>query len=377
MSFQDYGLIFRRRKWVILLGVILGSGAGAALNHVTEPVYRATARIEIQREPNRSLLTGEVTQNPSFQTENVSLFTAAETIVSRGMLERVVAALRDRPGMMSDAVRTQGIDRQVDWLAARVNVEPVRDTRLVNIHAEHGNPRCAATIADSVARFFAESHSRQREAGAGSLVRFLEQQLDQIKQKIEESERWLVNGQQGDPFTLEKRLEQLTLTMGELQRKLATSNSELARARQIYKELHPKYISLDQENATVRAEITAAEHEMRRINDTLQRYSLVQSELKGNRELHGMLLVKLKEAQINGQMQSDLVQIEQAAAVPVAPIRPKKAMNLAVCLMAGILAGIGLAFLLEHLRHTIRTPDQVAEHLELPVLGLIPKVAKP
>jgi capsular polysaccharide biosynthesis protein len=45
--------------------------------------------------------------------------------------------------------------------------------------------------------------------------------------------------------------------------------------------------------------------------------------------------------------------------------------------MAGILAGVGLAFLLEHLRHTIRTPDQVAEHLELPVLGLIPKVAKP
>jgi len=43
--------------------------------------------------------------------------------------------------------------------------------------------------------------------------------------------------------------------------------------------------------------------------------------------------------------------------------------------MVGLVAGIGLALLMEYLRRCIRTPKDVAEQLHLPVLGMIPRRA--
>jgi len=54
-------------------------------------------------------------------------------------------------------------------------------------------------------------------------------------------------------------------------------------------------------------------------------------------------------------------------------VRPRKLLNFIVCVFAGLVVGAGLAFLREYLRRTIRTPQDVDEYLQLPVLGLIPK----
>ena len=54
-------------------------------------------------------------------------------------------------------------------------------------------------------------------------------------------------------------------------------------------------------------------------------------------------------------------------------MRPRKILNLLVCVFAGLVTGTGLAYLREYLRRTIRTPQDVDEYLQLPVLGLIPK----
>ena len=50
-------------------------------------------------------------------------------------------------------------------------------------------------------------------------------------------------------------------------------------------------------------------------------------------------------------------------------------MNFAIGILLGILSGAGLALLLESLRRTIRTPKDVEDALQLPVLGVIPKEA--
>jgi capsular exopolysaccharide synthesis family protein len=42
----------------------------------------------------------------------------------------------------------------------------------------------------------------------------------------------------------------------------------------------------------------------------------------------------------------------------------------------GLFLGIGSAFFLEYMVNTIKTPDDVAQHLDLPVLGVVPRIAK-
>lgn len=56
------------------------------------------------------------------------------------------------------------------------------------------------------------------------------------------------------------------------------------------------------------------------------------------------------------------------------PISPNPPLNIAIALVVGLMAGIGLAFLLEYLDNTIKTEQDLEKLLELPVLGVIPEM---
>ncbi|GBF33841.1 tyrosine-protein kinase Wzc [Desulfocucumis palustris] len=64
--------------------------------------------------------------------------------------------------------------------------------------------------------------------------------------------------------------------------------------------------------------------------------------------------------------------IVSPAIAPYSPVKPNINLNMAVSLMLGLMASLALIFLFEFLDNTIKTPYDVAAHLDLPVLGLIP-----
>ena len=53
-------------------------------------------------------------------------------------------------------------------------------------------------------------------------------------------------------------------------------------------------------------------------------------------------------------------------------VSPNKRMNIAVAFLLGLIASAALAFVLEFLDNTIKTPEDVARNLDLPVMGVIP-----
>jgi capsular polysaccharide biosynthesis protein len=53
------------------------------------------------------------------------------------------------------------------------------------------------------------------------------------------------------------------------------------------------------------------------------------------------------------------------------PIKPKPLLNIAIALVVGLMAGVGLTFLLEYLDNTIKNEMDVEKVLGLPVLGAI------
>ncbi|URZ03573.1 YveK family protein [Clostridium felsineum] len=64
--------------------------------------------------------------------------------------------------------------------------------------------------------------------------------------------------------------------------------------------------------------------------------------------------------------------IIDSAVIPKAPIKPKKAMNIAIALVLGLFVSIGAAFLREYMDKTIKTQEDVKRYLDLPVIGVIP-----
>lgn len=56
---------------------------------------------------------------------------------------------------------------------------------------------------------------------------------------------------------------------------------------------------------------------------------------------------------------------------PVSPVKPNKKLNVLLAFVVGLMAAVGLAFLLEFLDNTIKTSSDVEELLGIPVLGVI------
>jgi capsular polysaccharide biosynthesis protein len=73
-------------------------------------------------------------------------------------------------------------------------------------------------------------------------------------------------------------------------------------------------------------------------------------------------------------MKIDNISIIDKANVPSTPVSPKKGVNIVVGGTAGFILSILLVFLKEALDRTIKTEDDIKDHLGLPILGIIPEL---
>ncbi len=65
------------------------------------------------------------------------------------------------------------------------------------------------------------------------------------------------------------------------------------------------------------------------------------------------------------------ISVIQAATVPTDPVKPRKALNIGLSVLLGLLAGLGVAFGSELSSQTMSTPENVERRLGLPVLATI------
>ncbi|MBS4200608.1 capsular biosynthesis protein [Bacillus sp. FJAT-49732] len=82
-------------------------------------------------------------------------------------------------------------------------------------------------------------------------------------------------------------------------------------------------------------------------------------------------IAEVFEKEIVPLMKVDNVNIISKAEINPSPVKPQPMLNIAIAFVVGLMAGVGLAFLLEYLDNTVKTAEDVERLLELPVLGSI------
>jgi capsular polysaccharide biosynthesis protein len=87
-------------------------------------------------------------------------------------------------------------------------------------------------------------------------------------------------------------------------------------------------------------------------------------------------LAEVFTKEIMNIMKVENVSIVDIAQLPEHPIKPRPIMNIAVAFMMGLLAALGISFVIEYLDDTIKTADDVEKYLGLTVLGTIPEFTK-
>ncbi len=102
-----------------------------------------------------------------------------------------------------------------------------------------------------------------------------------------------------------------------------------------------------------------------------------QRQLEQQQTLLDALNVRLKQDEADAPLQESPVRIISRADPPENPTSPKKALNIAVSVAAGLFVGIGVAFLIEYLDTSVKTMADAETLLGLPVLTVIPNKGGP
>lgn len=69
------------------------------------------------------------------------------------------------------------------------------------------------------------------------------------------------------------------------------------------------------------------------------------------------------------------VAVVDPARVPLKPDQPRPLLNITVAFALGAIAAVGLAFLLEYMDTSVKTPEELSRYADLPVLAVIPELA--
>ena len=102
----------------------------------------------------------------------------------------------------------------------------------------------------------------------------------------------------------------------------------------------------------------------------------LQREVDSNRVLYETFLARLKETAATSDINSANAQVVDRAVAPIQPSKPRKGLILGIAaLVAGVL-GMGLAFLREALDDTFRSSEDVESQVNVPLLGVVPLVAR-
>lgn len=225
-----YWHLLVKRRWLIL-GIVSAVGALALIHTLlTPPTYRATAVMQIESESMQVMQVQGISPVQGGYDPDFNI-TQYELLKSRALAERVaedmnlvgsnifqrlqppswfqrlrrllrlggqtasqpdaqIMAKKDTKSA-TDADATE-LRRATGLIQGGLSIEPVRNSHLVMIHFNSVLPTFAAQAANAVADGYIAS-SMDRQFGASSYAKkYLEDQLAQLKSRLEDSERALV-----------------------------------------------------------------------------------------------------------------------------------------------------------------------------------------
>ena len=214
VDLREYWRIVKKRKW--LIGSIISAFVmiGWLQTLMSIPQYTSAVRIQIDRSVSKIIENGSVT--PSDSSDGDFLRTQYELLQSRSLAERVVSMARLgndtaflKPKQFSLLGMFRGGDKSAaqadksigsaDRAAAAVgvvlshrSVRPVSGSRLVDIAYTDASPTEAQRIAQVYAEAFIASTLDKRFQANSYAKTFLDDQVAQMKLRLEQSEKTLL-----------------------------------------------------------------------------------------------------------------------------------------------------------------------------------------
>lgn len=381
---MQYLDIIKRRFWIIIFTFALVIAFTSWKLITTPPEYLASAKIVIEPDFSELMLPENTAYIDSYYLETVNIETELQVLKSRTIAENVVETL-------NLANRNDGLNfkNMTDLIMSSISVEKVPDSRIIKIKVVHENPEMAQKIANTVVDVYINKNIEKKISSYRDSLTWLNEQLVDLKKKVEASELNLLNyverekiivparGYSGSnnadssPYTPEQ-----SQLLQELNNELVRAEIEYNKLLLKYKEKYPAVQKLNAEIQSIKRKIEDEKQKIIENSKKAIQYSIMKRDVDLNKELYNAFMKKLKELDIAAEVKKSNISVLEYATKPEFPVRPKKKLTMLVSLFAGMVLGFVAALVQEYLDRTIWNEEHVQRYTGLPVLGVIPELVK-
>ena len=317
-----------RYKWGILMVVAAVGMLAAMYASSLRPIYRATATLMLEMGKPKVVSTQELFEAYNGTTRDYFL-TQFEIIKSRELAERLVRVMQLTKHAEYDP-RQQGKPWYAEWVPAQflpavspvkapneealeesvvaqvmgqISLQPVRNTQLAKLSFDSFDPVLAERVPNTLAMIYIVSDLEARGETTRRSMSFLKDQAEELKQKLNESERALQDFREQEKIVVTKgvsvsgairQLEELETALDDARRKRLEAEAlynQISVARPGQPGASLESLSVVQNNP-VMARFKEAEAEAeRRVSEASKRYGpehprmvAAQSDLKAVRD---------------------------------------------------------------------------------------------
>jgi succinoglycan biosynthesis transport protein ExoP len=245
-KFSALTLVFRVLQYrrFILIMIALGSASGVLGTALQPSMYEAITRLEIVTQTAKTVEDLQIVKEMS---EERAMNTARERLLSRKLAQRVafdvgladnipfllgssgfsIARIVSRIFRLDDSASIRRLDFKtreniaVGRLLGALTVRPVVGTNIVSIIVRVEDPALAARIADQFALSYLDQRLDQTAATSTSARNFIQEQVAQVKSKLEDAEQALID------YARSQNLQLAGDTLGLVQGDVAAINAAL------------------------------------------------------------------------------------------------------------------------------------------------------
>ncbi len=236
LTIKDLFHILLKRKWIPIACLVSFVAITAVASFRATRMYRATAQVEIEKESIKLLSFQEVVD---VDTTDVDYYNTQYKILrSRSLAETVAAKLR-AAGNPQDGRLTR------NTILEMTKVEPVRNSRLVDVIAESAIPQQAARVANVLAEVYIEQDLNKKVESVRMASEKLAEELTKAKTRLDESERKFTEYKERNNIVSLNEKQNLVLEeLSRLNEAAATARTERLKKEARYNQL--KSLPLEQ-----------------------------------------------------------------------------------------------------------------------------------
>jgi succinoglycan biosynthesis transport protein ExoP len=173
------------RKWAIIACMLAGTGIAVAYASYRTPVYRAHSAIEVQRLNDNVLNSRDLDPSLGMDTSPQSyLLTQVRVLQSTPLLTRVLQKVN--PADSDNEAGKRGLT--VGSLAAGLKVTGTEASQVLDITYDSTDPRLAAEVLNVLGSEFIEQDIEEKIERRNRTSKWLNQQIDELRQKLKTSE---------------------------------------------------------------------------------------------------------------------------------------------------------------------------------------------